>query len=285
MKDWKKQTRVSDAVFTLDTQLNVLDANRSFLLFFRLTDCNCSFRDFLDDAGAKNLSYFLENFSESNRDSNFLINAKVSNEQILCILHVEKILKGFRINLAELTYYKERLRESVIKTEIFKSVLNRFNSFFFTFDGNNISFSNSKDLIPIFDNSIEEFKNFLPDFFKIDLSAKSSVKMFDRLFSHLKENKGEFDYRILQKGGRHISINTKPIQTSYGDFVVGVINTDGIKLPQESGYYQRDGLTDLYNKKTVTEMARKKIADGKSKGRIVIQQLRHQRTLSGSGWS
>ncbi len=273
MNNRTSQMRVSDAIFTIDAQLNVLNANRSFLLFFQLPDSFCSLRDFLDPSDVENLSHFLETFDRKNNNSNFLANLKIAGQQLLCILHIIKEKENFKINLTEFTYYKEQLCESVIKNETLQKVLTHFDSYFFTFDGSKVSFSNSKDLIPIFENSLGEFKDFLPEFFKIDLTTASSVKMFNRLFTNLEKKKGELDYRILLQDSKHIFLSTNLVKTSYGDFIVGVINMNGVKLPHETGYYQKDGLTDLFNKKTITEMARKKISEGKTGGALFIVDL------------
>ena len=108
------QRRLSDINFVIDKDLNVKEANRSFLRLIHKTDCNINISCIIESYDIRNLKFFLENFDDSKPKQNFIASIKPCGNYISCILTITKKGELFDVILEELSYSRHLLDKALL---------------------------------------------------------------------------------------------------------------------------------------------------------------------------
>lgn len=265
------QRRLSDISFVIDKDLNVKEANRSFLRLIHRTDCNINISYIIEQSDIQNLKFFLENFDESKPKQSFIASIKPCGNYISCILTITKKGEFFDVILEELSYSRQLLDKALLESRELTALIQNFDSYYFTFDGQKFVFKNTKDLNTIFSGSKEDFKEYLTKTLKINLLHDDTKAQLDSMFENIEKFTSNKYYNFLQTDGNIFTIRTLKTSTRSSSLIVGSINLSKTDGPVLNTYAEsRDGLTGLYNKKAITEMAIKKINDEKSPCTLII---------------
>ncbi len=164
----------------------------------------------------------------------------------------------------------EMLDKTIFENRKYHKILGSFNSYFFTFDGSRYRMQNTKDLMDIFEGSEETFRTYFVDFFKIDIVQTASAKQVSRLFEDMSQKITDRGYRLLTLDGETVHIQTKEFSTRQKTEYIALISTNASVKDENLFVEKFDGLTNLYNKKTVTEMITNKINVSKQSGSLFI---------------
>ena len=265
-----KQRRISDVAFTLDSRLQVIEANRSFLRLFNTVDSNVNLGDYMSEVDRENFLHFLSNYYAGMDNPYFIVEFKPREDRMICIVQVTKKGENFSATLQELSYLMEMLDKSIFENRKYRKILNSFNSYFFTYDGSRFRMQNTKDLTDIFEGNEEAFRNYFVDLFKIDLALTVSAKQLARLFDDMLQRTTDRGYRLLTLSGESVYIQTKEFSTREKTEYIALISTNASVKDENLFVEKFDGLTNLYNKKTVTEMITNKINVSKQSGSLFI---------------
>ena len=265
------QRRLSDINFTIDKDLNVKDGNRSFLRLIHKTDFNINISYIFEDSDVKNFKYFLQNFEDNNLKRNFIATIKPSENYINCILTITKSGDLFNVIVEELSYSRQLLDKALLESRELTALMQNFDAYYFTYDGKKYTLKNTKDLITIFDGPAEAFRTYLTNTFKINLYNDDTVAQLDSMFKNINNLISNKYYKLLQTNKNILTIHTLKTSTRLNSLIVGAINQNKENEPSMNTYSEsRDGLTGLYNKKAITEMAIKKINEEKSPCSLII---------------
>ncbi|WP_296321894.1 GGDEF domain-containing protein [Treponema sp. UBA3813] len=265
------QRRLSDITFVIDKDLNVKDGNRSFLRLIHKTDFNLNISYILEDFDAANFRYFLENFKGNQKKRSFIATIKPFENYISCIFTVTKEGDFFRIIIEELSYSRQLLDKALLESRELTALIQNFDTNYFIFDGKKYTLKNTKDLTTIFTGSKEEFEAYFSKTFKINLYHDDTVAQLKSMFENISNFISNKYYTFLQTDKKLFTIHTLKTSTRSSSLIIGAINLNKDNEPTMNTYSEsRDGLTGLYNKKAITEMAIKKINEEKSPCSLII---------------
>ena len=265
-----KQRRISDVAFKIDADMNVLDANRSFLRLFNTVSSSVNLRSYLSEADSANFLHFLHNFHDDMENPYFIVELTVRGTALNCIVQVSKDGDTFSVTLQELSYLLEMLDKTIFESRKYHSLLENFNSFFFIYDGTRFVMQNTADLTDMFEGDEAAFRDYFINFFMIDMADSVSSEQMESLFSDLQQKNVDKIYQVLNTDKKRVSIKTSAFSTREKTGYIALITTDK-RMVQETTFSEKyDGLTNLFNKKTVTEMVTNKINVSKHAGALFI---------------
>ena len=265
------QRRLSDISFVIDKDLNVIEGNRSFLKLVHKTDFNINISYILEDSDVKNFKCFLENFDDSFPQRSFLGNIKPFENYISCIFTITKEGDLFRVIIEELSYSRQLLDRALLESREFAALLQNFDAYYFTYDGKKYTLKNTKDLTTNFNGKAEDFKNYLINTFKINTYHDDTVAQLHSMIENIEKFISNKYYTFLQTDKKIFTIHTLKTSTRSNSLIVGAINLNKDNGPVMNAYSEsRDGLTGLYNKKAITELAIKKVNEDKTPCSLII---------------
>ena len=263
--------RLSDISFVIDKDLNVKSGNRSFLRLIHKTDFNINLSYILEDSDIKNFKFFLSNFDERFPKRNFLASIKPFENYISCIFTISKQGEFFNVIIEELSYSRQLLDKALMESRELTALMQNFDSYYFLFDGNKYTLKNTKDLNTIFEGSQENFKKYITNTFKINVHNEDSLAQLSAMFENIENFSAGKYYTFLQIDKKIFTVHTLKTSTRHNSLIVASINLHKENEPVMNTYSEsRDGLTGLYNKKAITELAIKKINEEKSPCSLII---------------
>ena len=263
--------RLSDISFVIDKDLNVKSGNRSFLRLIHKTDFNINLSYILEDSDIKNFKFFLSNFDERFPKRNFLASIKPFENYISCIFTISKQGEFFNVIIEELSYSRQLLDKALMESRELTALMQNFDSYYFLFDGNKYTLKNTKDLNTIFEGSQENFKKYITNTFKINVHNEDSLAQLSAMFENIENFSAGKYYTFPQIDKKILTVHTLKTSTRHNSLIVASINLHKENEPVMNTYSEsRDGLTGLYNKKAITELAIKKINEEKSPCSLII---------------
>ena len=265
------QRRISDISFIIDKDLNVKDGNRSFLNLLHKTDFDLNISYILEESDAKNLRFYLENFDDTLFQHNFIANIRPQENFISCILTITREGENFKIIIEELSYSRSLLDRALLDSREFTALLQNFDAYYFTYDGAKFVLKNTKDLITLASGPIDAFREFFPQTFKLNFAHNDSKSQFDAMLEDIKKFESNRYYSFLQANKQLLTVHTLKTSTRSSSLIVASVQTSK-KSDVVTNLYneQKDGLTGLYNKKAITELAIKKIDEDKAPCALII---------------
>ena len=255
-----QKRRISDVEFSLDKDLHISWANRTFSMLFNITNNDVSLADVIDAADADNLKHFLQNYSAKNRNHYTVINLKVGKNRIECILHVKK-KKGseYNISLQELSYVRDMMDKTMLKNREYSALLSKFNSYFIMYNGSKYALTSTKDMKDLYKGNKEDFVINFIDFFDINTQIDGSKYQLSTLFTDIEQGIIDKKYRLLLTDGSHLLVTTMRSDARNNFSIIGLVTQRNTALSDNFYSEKRDGLTSLYNKQAITDLAVKKI--------------------------
>ena len=285
------QRRISDVSFVIDEELNVSEGNRSFLKLFNITDPHLNLKKYMADSDGENLKCFLKNFNkeetdESGFESNpyFIANIfpnrrKLDDSNILyksCLFHVEwsKEKGAFLIEVKELSYSKRLLDKALLESREYTALLQNFDAYYFVYDGEEFILKNTKDATIIFKGKTEEFKTYFTNNFSIAMTLRDSKLQFYSMIEDCMNFTANKVYKFLQNDKKLVTVHTIKTSTRNKSSIIGSITKGEERGLVQNVYSEtKDGLTDLYNKKAITELAIQKVNDAKNPVTLIIMDV------------
>ena len=265
------QRRISDINFIIDKDLNVKDGNRSFLNLLHKTDFDLNISYMLEDSDAKNLKFYLANFDDNLPTHNFIANIRPHENFISCIFTIVRHEENFKVIIEELSYSRSLLDKALLESREFTALLQNFDAYYFSYDGDTVILKNTKDLTILSKSSLEDFREFFTSTFKINLKHSDSLSQFEAMIEDLKNFASNKYYSFLQTNKKLVTVHTLKTSTRSSSLIVGSIQTSKSSDVATNLYNeQKDGLTGLYNKKAITELAIKKINEDKTPCSLII---------------
>ena len=263
--------RLSDINFIIDKDLNVKTGNRSFLKLIHRTDFDVNLSYILEESDVKNFKYFLANFDDSFHKHSFIANIRPFENYISCIFTATKEGELFSVIIEELSYSRQLLDRALLESREYSALMQNFDAYYFLYDGLKYTLKNTKDLITIFSGSRNDFTQYLTNTFKINLYNEDTTAQMSSMFDNVEHFVSGKYYTLLQKNKKILTIHTLKTSTRKNALIIGVLNLQKNNEPVINAYSEsRDGLTGVYNKKAITELAIKKIDEEKSPCALVI---------------
>ena len=269
--DFLQQRRISDIKFTVDKDLNLKASNRSFLRLIHKTDLDINISYIFEDIDVKNFKYFLETFEDTPLRRSFIASIKPGGEYISCILSVGKKGQLFDVIIEELSCSRRLLDKALLESRELTALIQNFDAYYFVYDGKTFTFKNTKDLTTVFSGNQAEAKEYFKSTFRINTYNDDTLAQLESMFNDIAEFTSNKYYNFLQEDNIIITVHTLRTSTRLKSLIIASINQNKIDGPQVNAYSEsRDGLTGLYNKKAITEMAVKKINEEKSPCSLII---------------
>lgn len=263
--------RLSDIHFVIDKDLNVKKGNRSFSRLIHKTDLNINLSYILEDSDIKNFKYFLSNFEDCFPRKSFLASIKPFENFISCIFTVSKEGEYFNVIIEELSYSRQLLDKALMESRELTALMQNFDSYYFLYDGIKYTLKNTKDLNTIFEGPKDSFKEYVINTFKINVLNEDTIAQFNTMFENIEGFNANKYYTLLQNDRKSLTVHTLKTSTRHNSLIIASINLHKENEPVMNTYSEsRDGLTGLYNKKAITEMAIKKINEEKSPCALII---------------
>ncbi|MBQ0050891.1 MAG: GGDEF domain-containing protein [Treponema sp.] len=268
------QRRLSDISFKIDKDLNVVDGNRNFLRLLHKTEFeNINLSCILSETDSFNFKTFLSNYKgDESETSNFIVRIRPNENLLTCIFTVKSVNQEiFEIILEELSYSRELLDKALLESREYTALLQNFDAYYFIFNGSKFILKNTKDLNTIFSGTTEEFKVYFETTFKLNLRHNDSGAQYRSMFEDLEKMEANKYYNFLLSEKKPLTVHTLKTQTRSSALIVGSINQGKKSDPSTNLYSEKkDGLTGLYNKKAITELAVQKINEEKMPCSLII---------------
>lgn len=275
MKQPITHRRLSDISFTIDKDLNIKNGNRSFLILLHKTDfSNVNLSIILSSQDSENLKYFIEKFDKSNstEPASFITKLKPSDFIVSCILTITKNKDGFfDVIVEELSYSRHLLDKALLESREYSALLQNFDAYYFIYDAGHFTIKNTKDLNSLFSGTQDEFKSFFETTFKISKKSMESNAQMDSMLENIKNFEAGKYYNFFLTDKKMLTVHTLKTSTRKKTIIVASINFGRKSSPLTNLYAEEhDGLTGLYNKKAITELAIKKIDESKESCSLII---------------
>ena len=271
MKKEQKHRRISDTEFSLDEELNITWANRSFSMLFNVTDNKLNLSDYTDKADADNLKHFLRTYSPKNNNHYTIASLKLNKHRVSCVLHVSKKQHdGFLVSLQELSYAQDVMDKTMLKNREYSALLSKLNSYFITYNGSKYTLTNTKDMKSLYLGNKKDFIINFIDFFEINTEIDGSKYQLSTLFADIEDGIADKRYRLLLTDGTHLLVTTMRSDARKNHSIIGLVTQRNTVLADNSYSEKRDGLTGLYNKQAITDLAIKKIDIAKQSVSLLI---------------
>ncbi len=273
------QRRLSDISFSIDKNLNVKSGNRSFLVLLRRTDfTEVNLSSILSETDAKNLKFFLETFSsdkeKSSETENFIAKIKPGDFIVSCIFTITKSesdAEFFDVTVEELSYSRHLLEKALLESREYSALLQNFDAYYFLYDNERFTIKNTKDLNSLFSGKVEDFRKFFENSFKLNTESQESQAQMKAMLENIQNFETGKYYNFFRTDKKMLTVHTLKTSTRKKSIIVGSINFEQQSLPSANLYAQEhDGLTGLYNKKAITELAVKKINEIKEPCSLII---------------
>ncbi len=255
-----KRTRLNDVSFTMDSNLNVLEANRSFASLFDVTDVKISLEPFMDSTDSQNLKTFLKNLTPDTTkifyiplaDGNWKANF---NFETTCTSEGK-----YFVRLHEFSFAKECFENTIRENNELKTILKTLDRYYFIYDGTQFNIKYSKEQKSVFHGSAEEFKNYITTNFNLDLTEDVTQLQMAAMIFNIQKFKTKKEYKFLMTNKKVITIAPEVCGNEHCQAVIGIIYTEETLQDGENLYTKnKDGLTDMFNKRSITEQAIHKI--------------------------
>lgn len=255
-----KNTRIRDVAFSIDKKLNVVNANRNFASLFDVTDVKISIEPFMDSTDAKNLKNFLSNIPPTG-SRNFILKLFSDMAEGDFIFEAERTGKNlFFIKLYPFELAKENFDHLQKETSELAAVLKTFERYYFVYDGQFFDLKHTKLLTSIFRGSANEFKNYIATNFNLCINDEQTTTSFSALIFDIQKFKTKKAYDFLIENNKKITVLPKICQFKEKQIVVGTFLYDEEVSSEENLFTKsKDGLTDLFNKKAITDQAVHKV--------------------------
>lgn len=275
MKQPITHRRLSDISFTIDKDLNIKNGNRSFLILLHKTDfSNVNLSIILSSQDSENLKYFIEKFDKSNstEPASFITKLKPSDFIVSCILTITKNKDGFfDVIVEELSYSRHLLDKALLESREYSALLQNFDAYYFIYDAGHFTIKNTKDLNSLFSGTQDEFKSFFETTFKVSKKSMESNAQMDSMLENIKNFEAGKYYNFFLTDKKMLTVHTLKTSTRKKTIIVASINFGRKSSPLTNLYAEEhDGLTGLYNKKAITELAIKKIDESKESCSLII---------------
>ncbi len=269
------QRRISDVSFVIDRDFNVLDANRSFLFLFNITDFHINIADYIDSPDRENFSVFLRNFSPTDFNRFFIATLKPQDSKITCLFEIKDYQENrYTVELLEFTSAREMLSSALLQNREYSALLTSFDSYYFVYDGSVVEVKSTKTLNAVFADNLDEFKLYLERTFRLDTRPEDNRILFESFIAHIRNMDSGKNYRIPAKDGNMLSITTSEACTRESRIILGLLTGSAAVVVDRNSFTEiKDGLTGLFNKKTITEMAVKKIDGAGEECALIILDL------------
>ncbi len=276
------QRRISDVSFVIDGNLNVLDGNRSFLRLFSITDPKICLSDFMESSDARNLSHYLEHFPKENsnlvQNPYFIVSLlpKKDGKTLSCLLFVERRADGaFSVDVKELSYSKVLLDKALLESREYRSLLQNFDAYYFVYDGGNFTLKNTKDSTNLFEGSAGDFEEYFSTNFQLSLINEDTKAQLAAMIADSIRLTANKIYKFLKADKELVTVHTVKTATRNNVLIIGSIATGGAgeQLVQNVYSEDKDGLTGLYNKKSITELAIQKINVAKNPVALIVMDV------------
>lgn len=262
--------RYSDVSFKIDAKLNVLEANRGFMRLFNVTDYKVNLKDYLSTTDAEHLQFFLSSFGTCCSNNSCSVHLNVGKESTNCLLSFSRDGDAFNTTIANLDKKQKTLEATIMENREFRTLLNKINSYYFTWDGKLFRLKNTCDFTNQFEGKKTDFVPYIKNLLKLKDEKECNCQL-ENLFSDIMKGDVEKTYKLHPETGSLISVNTTKFSTREGSVCIALISTGSKIVISENSYSEKhDGLTNLYNKLTITEMIRNKIDVAKNPCTLLI---------------
>ncbi len=280
------QRRISDVSFVVDKNLNVFEGNRSFLRLFSVTDPHLHLAHYMDEADRRNFSHYLEHFPEGQEGSASVasqnpyfivsIKPKETSPSLSCLLYVARREDGlFKIDVKELSYSKVLLDRALLESREYRSLLQNFDAYYYVFDGAKFTLKNTKDATSLFEGSAEDFEDYFSNNFQLShTNEDTKAQLTSMIVDSLKFTANKI-YKLLKTDKELVTVHTVRTSTRSTSLIIGSIATGGSgeQLVQNLYSEDKDGLTGLYNKKSITELAIQKVNEAKNPVSLIVMDV------------
>lgn len=275
----QNQRRVSDVQFYIDDRLDVVEGNRSFLRFFDTPDIHINLSDYLMDFESENLKSCLKHFDDTTDNHYFIANIKIDSDTFVSILQINKDNDHpglFRVDLADFSYSRQQIEDSTKKLRVYESLIHNFKTHYFTYDSGRFSLFCTDDLSPVFEGSLDEAKEKVLNLFHIDIEDLQTKFQFNLFFSDLLSGVSIKNYKFHTLENTFIDSTVNEISLRQKNILFGMLSDGNDVILTENAYSaQYDGMTNILNKKAITEMVRNKIEVQKAPFSLFIIDIDH----------
>ncbi|MBQ9909032.1 MAG: GGDEF domain-containing protein [Treponema sp.] len=190
---------------------------------------------------------------------------------ISCIFTISKEGELFNVIIEELSYSRQLLDKALMESRELTALMQNFDSYYFLYDGNKYTLKNTKDLNILFDGQKPVFKEYIINTFKINIYNDDTMAQFNAMFENIENFSANKYYTLLQDDNKILTVHTLKTSTRHSSLIVASVNLHKKNEPVMNTYSEsRDGLTGLYNKKAITELAIKKINEEKTPCALII---------------
>ncbi len=264
-----------DSGFVMDKNFNVLDGDKEFQQFFNVDIPHINLADYIESSDIKNFNSFLENYTEANSTPYFISAVKIEKIQHFCVFYIINAFNNqFTLRLKNVSSLLGSHKEPQLNNSIVASAMYGSESFYFIFDGEKIRLSNLKDGVTLFDDIFPKFRDYFISNFKINMEQKDAymqLEYFIAQTSFMQANKG---YKLLVQDGTFISIRTAETRINNQRILMGLMTNSADLISNNNEFTEiKDGLTGLFNKKTITEKAVQKFNRNKAEATLIIIDL------------
>jgi len=244
----------------MNLELRVIDANRSFASLFDITDININLADYMDETDSSNLKFFLSNLPQ-NTTKIFFCSLKSIYDNVFFTLETTAKKKNlFFVKLHIFDFAKEAFVKVIQENLELKTVLKTFDRYYFIYDGHRFFIKFSKEQASVFRGSADEFKNYITVNFKIDLKGSVNQLQMAAMIFDIQKFKTKKVYKFLMENKKVVKICPEIYSADDYQLVIGTIALEEKNLFEENLYTKnKDGLTDMFNKKSITEQAIHKV--------------------------
>ena len=265
----------SSFIIELNNKLDIVN-EEDVESFFDSFASGINFLEYLDDFDSKIFNEFIKNLSEDSINKAIILIIRLLDENKKAVLrYCGKKNDNYIFDLYCDDFDKVSPSYKVLEREMYRLILSQFDYDFFIYNTltKNIEYKSTKNFINEFEGDIDNFIKFLINKYQINDSSLSTLQSLELLKNDLLSGTADKKYSLLLNNSKYVVIDSRVVENKEGRVIIAGVDSSYSTLNNSFYLESFDGLTGLYNRQTIIDMAKNKIEALKTNVTLIVLDI------------
>lgn len=246
----KMQVRIKNITFYMNESLDIYEPNRNFLRLVNDISDNINLKKYLVNGDYENIIKSIKN-----KQNYFVTEIKARGEEHEVILFFEYVGELIKVDMLLLNNLYDEYKDLNVKVNEYESFLTFLNYHYWIYDISSdlLIFKSTRDLGLLFQGTLEQGIDYIKNYFNI---FDEDDRVNNILLHNIKNSFCFQLYKYKTKNDISIALRTKEFYLGDKKYFVGFYMLENENILNEEYVEKRDELTNLYNKKTISDIAK-----------------------------
>lgn len=248
-----KQDKITNIAFYIDEDLVIYNPNRNFLRLINVVSDNINLKEILINDDYENIIESIKN-----NQKHFVTRIMARGIRLDVLLAFEYLGELIKVNMLLINNLYDEYENLNIKANEYESILTALNYCYWVYDfsSDSLVFKNTRDLGLLFQGTLKQGIDFINGYFDI-FDEEDRVNSI--LLHNIKNSSCSQLYKYKTKDENSITLKIKEFVLGDKKYYVGLYLLENENIATNKYVEKKDGLTGLYNKKSIADIAKNHI--------------------------